>query len=77
MTVSTRVDLALLGFRGRPPVHRNAGAGPSADGHLVIDGLNAAIPRNPLSPFVFDGTRVLLDGEDTGLDVEVIDRPRF
>lgn len=77
MTVSTRVDLALLGFRGRPPVHRTAGAGPSADGHLVIDGLNAAIPRNPLSPFAFDGTRVLLDGEDTGLDVEVIDRPRF
>lgn len=77
MTVSTRVDLALLGFRGRPPVSRTAGAGPSADGHLVIDGLNAAIPRNALSPFVFDGTRVLLDGEDTGLDVEVVDRPKF
>lgn len=77
MSVSTRVDLALLGFRGRPPVSRTAGAGPSADGHLVIDGINAAIPRNPQSPFVFDGSRVLLDGEDTGLDVEVIDRPRF
>jgi radical SAM protein (TIGR04043 family) len=77
MTMSTRVDLALLGFRGRPPVSRTAGAGPSADGHLVIDGLNAAIPRNPDSPFVFDGSRVLLDGQDTGLDVEVIDRPRF
>jgi radical SAM protein (TIGR04043 family) len=77
MSVSTRVDLALLGFRGQPPVSRTAGAGPSADGHLVVDGLNAAIPRNPNSPFVFDGTRVLLDGHDTGLDVEVIDRPRF
>lgn len=77
MSVSTRVDLALLGFRGQPPVSRTAGAGPSADGHLVIDGLNAAIPRNPQSPFVFDGTRVLLDGADTGLDVEVVDRPRF
>lgn len=77
MSVSTRVDLALLGFRGQPPVSRTAGAGPSADGHLVIDGLNAAIPRNATSPFVFDGTRVLLDGEDTGLDVEVIDRPQF
>ncbi|MBI3224543.1 MAG: MSMEG_0568 family radical SAM protein [Mycolicibacterium cosmeticum] len=77
MSVSTRVDLALSGFRGRPPVSRSAGAGPSADGHLVIDGLNAAIPRNPESPFVFDGSRVLLDGVDTGLDVEVIDRPRF
>lgn len=77
MSVSTRVDLALLGFRGQPPVSRTAGAGPSADGHLVIDGLNAAIPRNPQSPFVFDGTRVLLDGADTGLDVEVVERPRF
>ncbi|OBF13712.1 MSMEG_0568 family radical SAM protein [Mycobacterium sp. ACS4331] len=77
MSASTRVDLALLGIRGRPPVSRTAGAGPSADGHLVIDGLNAAIPRNPDSPFVFDGTRVILDGEDTGLDVEVVARPHF
>lgn len=77
MSVSTRVDLALLGVRGRPPVTRTAGAGPSDDGHLVIDGLNAAIPRNPLSPYVFDGDRVLLDGVDTGLDVEAVDRPRF
>ncbi len=77
MSVSTRVDLALLGFRGRPPVSRTAGAGPSVDGHLVIDGLNAAIPRNPQSPFIFDGTKVLYDGEDTGLDVEVIHRPQF
>ena len=75
--MTTRVDLALLGIRGKPPVSRTAGAGPSHDGHLVIDGLNAAIPQNPLSPFVFDGSRVLLDGEDTGLDVEVIERPRF
>lgn len=75
--VSTRVDLALLGVRGRPPVSRTAGAGPSDDGHLVIDGLNAAIPRNPLSPYVFDGDRVLLDGQDTGLEVEAVRRPRF
>ncbi len=77
MSVSTRVDLALHGFRGRPPVSRTAGAGPSSDGHLVINGLNAAIPRNPQSPFTFDGSRVLLDGADTGLDVTVIERPRF
>ena len=77
MSVSTRVDLTLLGIRGRPPVSRTAGAGPSADGHLMIDGRAAAIPLNPNSPFVFDGSRVLLDGEDSGLDVDVIDRPRF
>jgi radical SAM protein (TIGR04043 family) len=77
MSVSTRVDLALLGIRGRPPVSRTAGAGPSDDGHLVIDGRAAAIPLNPSSPFVFDGARVLRDGADAGLDVRVIDRPRF
>ncbi|MDT7763717.1 MAG: hypothetical protein QOC63_3137 [Mycobacterium sp.] len=76
-SASTRVDLALLGIRGRPPVSRTAGAGPSDDGHLVIEGLNAAIPRNPLSPFSFDGTTVLLNGEAIGLDVEVIARPKF
>lgn len=77
MAVSTRVDLALLGLRGTPPVHRTGGAGPTDDGHLVIDGLHAAIPRNPDSPFVFDGDRLLYDGADSGLEVDLIERPRF
>ncbi len=77
MTVSTRVDLALLGIRGTPPVNRTGGAGPTDDGHLIVDGLNAAIPRNPNSPFVFDGDRVLYDGVDSGLDIATIGRPRF
>ena len=77
MSVSTRVDLTLLGIRGRPPVSRTAGAGPSADGHLMIDGHAAAITLNANSPFVVDGSRVLLDGEDSGLEVDVIDRPAF
>lgn len=77
MATSTRVELTLRGFRGEVPVSRTAGAGPSADGHLVIDGLNAAIPLNPNSPFVFDGSRILLDDQDTGLDVQLIRRPRF
>ncbi|WHU47260.1 MSMEG_0568 family radical SAM protein [Gordonia sp. L191] len=77
MSVSTRVDLALLGIRGTPPVHRTGGAGPSDDGHLVIDGLHAAIPRNDNSPFIFDGDRVLLDGEDVGVQITPIGRPRF
>ncbi|MBC7306981.1 MAG: radical SAM protein, partial [Dietzia sp.] len=52
-STSTRVDLALLGIRGTPPLHRSGGAGPSDDGHLVVSGRDAAIPRNPDSPFVF------------------------
>ncbi|MCR5976544.1 MSMEG_0568 family radical SAM protein [Gordonia jinghuaiqii] len=77
MTVSTRVDLALLGIRGEPPLQRTGGAGPSDDGHLMVDGLHAAIPRNPQSPFVFDGERVLYDGVDVGVEVSAIGRPRF
>ena len=77
MTVSTRVDLALLGIRGEPPVQRTGGAGPSDDGHLMVDGLHAAIPRNPQSAFVFDGDRVLYDGADIGVEVSAIGRPRF
>ena len=77
MSVSTRVDLALLGVRGTPPINRTGGAGPTDDGHLLIDGLNAAIPRNPDSPYVFDGDRVLYDGVDSGVRVDSIGRPRF
>jgi radical SAM protein (TIGR04043 family) len=43
----------------------------------MVDGLHAAIPRNPQSPFVFDGERVLYDGVDVGIEVEAIGRPRF
>ncbi|SNT49612.1 MSMEG_0568 family radical SAM protein [Rhodococcoides kyotonense] len=77
MSVSTRVDLALLGIRGTPPVNRTAGAGPSDDGHVRIDGLGAAIPRNPLSPFVLEDGRILFDGNDIGFDIEAVARPRF
>ncbi|MGV9826098.1 MULTISPECIES: MSMEG_0568 family radical SAM protein [unclassified Gordonia (in: high G+C Gram-positive bacteria)] len=78
MTVSTRVDLALLGIRGAPPpLSRTGGAGPSDDGHLVIDGRHAAIPRNPDSPFTVDGSRVLYDGIDIGIEAASIARPRF
>ncbi|WP_207842257.1 MSMEG_0568 family radical SAM protein [Williamsia soli] len=82
MSLSARVDLALLGVRGSLPVRRSAGAGPSDDGHLLIDGLSAAIPRNPLSPYVLDGDQILLDGapeglSPTGLQVSAIERPAF
>lgn len=76
-TRNHRVDLALLGIRGEPPVRRTAGAGPSDDGHVTIDGLGAALPRNPDSPYLLDGDRVLFDGDDIGLDVAAIERPRF
>ncbi|MCM6763807.1 MSMEG_0568 family radical SAM protein [Rathayibacter sp. ZW T2_19] len=73
----TRVDIALQGIRVDAPVHREAGAGPSDDGHVVIGGLGAAIPVNPRSPYSVTNGRLLLDGADLGLDVEPVKRPRF
>lgn len=76
--VTNRVRLALLGVRSDAPVTRSGGAGPSDDGHFLLNGLGAAIPRNPDSPFVLDGTgRISADGADLGFDVEPVARPRF
>lgn len=75
---STRVDLAIQGIRLLDaPVARRAGAGPSDDGHLLLDGVGAAVPLNPRSPYTVRGGKLLLDGADTGLGVEAVARPRF
>lgn len=74
----TRVDVAIQGIRlAAAPVARRAGAGPSDDGHLLLDGVGAAIPLNPRSPYTVDRGRLLLDGADTGVGVETVTRPRF
>jgi radical SAM protein (TIGR04043 family) len=72
-----RADLAVRGARMVAPVSRRAGAGPSDDGHVSIAGNGATIPINPSSELVIDGTRVLLDGVDTGVQVHPVARPRF
>ena len=75
---ATRVDVAIQGIRLLDaPVSRPNGAGPSADGHVLLDGMGAAIPLNPRSPYSVGGGRLLLDGADTGLGVEAVARPRF
>ncbi|HEY6494737.1 MAG TPA: MSMEG_0568 family radical SAM protein [Trebonia sp.] len=75
---STRVDVAIQGIRLLDaPVTRPAGAGPSDDGHVLLDGVGAAIPLNPRSPYTVSRGRLLLDGADTGMGVEAVARPRF
>ncbi|MGH3902006.1 MAG: MSMEG_0568 family radical SAM protein, partial [Pseudonocardiaceae bacterium] len=75
--LSTRVDIALQGVRMDAPVRRPQGAGPSDDGHVVVDGANAALPRNPDSPYRLHDGRIFLGELDTGLSLQLVTRPRF
>lgn len=73
----TRADLAVRGLNADPPVRRHGGAGPTGDGHLLIDGVPAAIPADPASPYRLVNGRLVLDGEDLGVDVTEVERPSF
>ena len=77
MSLTTRVDIAIRGIRVSAPVHREAGAGPSDDGHLLINGAGSAIPINPNSPYLVKNGKLLLDGADLGMDVSPVNRPHF
>ncbi|MDH6455622.1 MSMEG_0568 family radical SAM protein [Streptomyces sp. NPDC008196] len=75
--IMTRAELALHGVASDAPVRRPDGAGPSDDGHVLVDGANAALPRNPGSPYsVRDGT-VWLGDENTGISLTPVRRPKF
>ena len=79
MDPQLRSELAVLGVRSRPALSRPAGAGPSDDGHWVLDGIAATLPVAPSSPFeLHAGGTLTRDGvvvEDAML--EPIVRPRF
>jgi radical SAM protein (TIGR04043 family) len=72
-----RVELALAGVRMDAPVQRSKGAGPSDDGHLALDGGNAAIPVNAGSPFSIAGGRLRRGVIDLGIEAVPSVRPRF
>ena len=76
-TFTTRVDIAVRGVQMDAPVRRPDGAGPSDDGHVLVDGANAALPRNPNSPYRLRDGRIFLDELDTGLSLQLVKRPRF
>ncbi|MGA6227610.1 MSMEG_0568 family radical SAM protein [Streptomyces umbrinus] len=85
--IMTRAELALHGVASDAPVRRPDGAGPSDDGHFLIghghaDGVNAALPRNPDSPFSVRDGKVWLGDEDgrpkdTGISLTPVQRPKF
>jgi radical SAM protein (TIGR04043 family) len=76
-TLTTRVDIAVRGVQMDAPVRRPDGAGPSDDGHVLVDGANAALPRNPNSPYRLRDGRIFLEELDTGLSLQLVKRPRF
>jgi radical SAM protein (TIGR04043 family) len=77
MYLRERVELALAGVRVDAPVQRSKGAGPSDDGHLALDGGNAAIPVNPDSPYSIVGGRLRKGLLDLGIEAVPAARPRF
>jgi len=79
MDAQLRSELAVAGVRSRPAVSRPAGAGPSDDGHWLLDGIATTLPVVDSSPFeLHAGGTLTRDGilvEDAML--EPIVRPRF
>ncbi|MEU5323742.1 MSMEG_0568 family radical SAM protein [Streptomyces sp. NPDC021056] len=75
--IMTRAELALHGVALDAPVRRPDGAGPSDDGHVLVDGANAALPTNPDSPYSVRDGKVWLGDEETGLTFKAVQRPRF
>jgi radical SAM protein (TIGR04043 family) len=75
--LNVRADIAVRGVRVETPVRRPAGAGPSDDGHVLLNGLNSTLPINLNSPYRLRDGRVWLGETDTGLSLDLIRRPKF
>jgi radical SAM protein (TIGR04043 family) len=62
------------------PLRRPSGAGPSADGHVLVDGRRTTIPIDPASPYRLRGGRLVRTGPDggvtdLGVEVATVARP--
>ena len=77
VSLSLRSDLAVHGVSVDAPVRRVSGAGPSDDGHVVVDGRGTALPLVKTSKYRVSEGRLLLDGADLGLAVQPVSRPKF
>lgn len=75
--LEVRSELAIHGIKVDAPVRRSGGAGPTGDCHISLNGVAAAVPTNPDSPYSVQDGRVFVNGMDVGIDVNLVDRPRF
>ncbi len=80
--VGVRSELAVTGVRVAAPVRRVGGAGPSDDGHLLLDGTPVALPVVEDSPWQITADGQLVHDDDptspTGAPLATtVDRPAF
>ncbi|WP_433782990.1 MSMEG_0568 family radical SAM protein [Actinomycetospora sp. CA-101289] len=90
--LSARTEVAVRGVAIDPPttvslgstipLRRPGGAGPSADGHVLVDGLKTTIPIDPASPYRLRAGRLVRTGPDggvtdLGVEVTTVARPAF
>jgi radical SAM protein (TIGR04043 family) len=73
-----RAELAVLGLRAAPPLRRRSGAGPSDDGHWVLDGAATTVPIARDSPWTITNDLVVSrDGVVVDVKLAPVRRPRF
>jgi radical SAM protein (TIGR04043 family) len=73
-----RSELAVLGLRARPPLRQRSGAGPSDDGHWVLDGAPTTLPLQPDSPWTLGGDGALMrEGIVVDAALRAVRPPRF
>lgn len=78
LDLALRAELAVLGLRAAPPLRRRAGAGPTDDGHWLLEGPPASVPVAPDSPWACSDTGVLTrDGVVVDATLAPVERPRF
>ena len=78
MDLGLRAELAVLGLRAAPPLRRRSGAGPSDDGHWVLDGAPATVPIASDSPWTITNDLVVSRaGVVVDVDLAPVRRPRF
>ncbi len=78
MDLGLRSELAVLGIRAAPPLRRRSGAGPTDDGHWVLDGSPMTVPMAPASPWALTRSGELTRaGVIVDADLAAVRRPRF
>jgi len=78
LDLGLRTELATQGLRTRPPLHRRAGAGPSDDGHWLLNGAAATLPMAADSRWAASEDGVLTrDGIVVDAAIAPVKRPRF